>query len=67
MRAIAGWSGEGTSRPAVGWREEVAFMGDARADGSDRYWRIRTVLEFTKAGVWIVIQCIWNRGRFGPF
>jgi hypothetical protein len=40
-------------------------MGDSnRDDGSSRYWKTRTMLEFVKLGLWIVWECL--RRPIGP-
>ncbi|MFI6522600.1 hypothetical protein ACIBF1_44105 [Spirillospora sp. NPDC050679] len=38
-----------------------------RNDESERFWRIRTGLEFFKAGVWVIFQWFRPGGPFGPF
>lgn len=66
MRAIVGWSGEGTGRPEVVRREEGSPVESPKPDDVSRYWKIRTMLELLKAGIWIVWQWIRSNGPDGP-
>ena len=64
MRAIAGWSGGGTGRPAVVRREERNMTRCPKRNDADwrgLYWRIRIIL----AVIRVVIIWIVDNGPLG--
>lgn len=62
--AIAGWAGAGTAS-LVGREEDGAVMERRRLSemtgDPEHYWRVRTVIEFTKLGLWILWEVAKDR------